>query len=205
MTAITHAIGLSINCLYVSSRSLMLSIDSCEPTENWFGCNPSETSRNRETLTAMCAPPVSDATVSRDGPVVREPERDGENGETTSAARRGDERPVARRIDACVDQPWTSPISVERGAQFVGRTRDHAVDAAGPCDRGEVGLAVAHGVVPTVMVALFDLDQAQRGVVEHDDRDGQIQSADRFEFGHGHAQSTISHERDDGTAGARHG
>ena len=59
-TANTAVTGSSSNRLYIGSSCSSEPILSCDPTENWFGCSPLATSRNRATVIAIALSPLAD-------------------------------------------------------------------------------------------------------------------------------------------------
>jgi transposase InsO family protein len=111
---------------------------------------------------------------------------------------------VACRIDLGVDERGTVTGEGlgERGGErraVADRCRRSAHRLGG---RGERGLAIADGLVAALARrALLDLDQAQRGVVEHDHDHPQPEPDRGLDFHQRHAEPAVPGERDHRRAG----
>ena len=117
-----------------------------------------------------------------------------------AAPRRLEHGGVARRIDDRVDQvrARAREHAIERRVELVRALDPTCGDAHRQGDGGEIGVAVAHGSLASVPLRrLLDPDQAERAVIEDDDRDVEREPRERLELGEGHADAAVADEADD--------
>src|SRR5262249_54753353 len=156
---------------------------------------PPRRSNSFRTACSSCAERKAMAAIIPSGAgrrAVRSPARLG----AAPALRRGRGRPahdlehapVARRVDAGVDQARTGG-----GERRGERAREAGLvlggedgEAEGPAEGPDVGAAVAHGRPRIALLLLLDRDQRQRLVVEDHDDDRQAEPRGRLELGGHH-------------------
>ena len=116
-----------------------------------------------------------------------------------AAAGKVEQGGIARRVDPGVDERGTVPAERrgERGRErfpVVGRCRRGSHGLRGI---GERGTAVADGLVSALARRpLLDLDQAQRGVIEHDHDHPQPEPDRGLDFHQRHAEPAVPGESD---------